>query len=131
MARKIVTPTTATTTATPANGTPVATIALVANATGVNWAYPAQAPTGGKGRGVGPGSVGAALLQALANGPITLAAAQAAVTAQAQAKNLRGAHPVQPLCRYIAVHGGIGLGFACVNGMLSMGTYQAPTQPAQ
>lgn len=124
MARKIVTPTTPTT--TPNTGTVVATIAPVAG----NWAYPAQAPTGSKGRGIGAGSVGAALLACLANGPVTLAAAQAAVAAQAASKGLRGTHPVQPLCRFIAVNGGVGLGFALAGGMLSMHKYQAPAPAA-
>lgn len=125
MARKIITPATVTTpNTTPANGTAIAT--TVAVATGTTWAYPAQAPTGGKGRGVSQGSVGAALLACLANGPVTLAVAQLAVQACIAQHNRRGSHPVQPLCRFIAVHGGLGIGFACQGGMLSMHTYQAP-----
>jgi hypothetical protein len=127
MARKIVTvntPNTNTNTnTTPATGTPIATVQLVAQATGAAWAYPAQPVNpGAKGRGCGQGTVGAALLAALANGPVTLAAAQAAIAAV----GCKGAHPAKQLCSFITKYGNLGIGFACTGNMLSMHTYTAP-----
>lgn len=118
MARKVITAssTTAPTTSTTAVSAPKV----------VGFEYPAQAPTGGKGRGIAAGSVGAALLQALANGPCTMAQAESAIDAAKASKGLRGSHPVQPLCRFIAVNGGVGLGFKLENGQLHLLRYTAP-----
>jgi len=117
MARKIVTTTLTTPNTTPAQGT----------ATTVNWVYPAQAPTRANSRGTGSGSVGAALLAHLANGPQTLASCTAAVQAMVASKGRKGSHPVQPLARYIACNGGGGWGFSCMGGMVTLLTYTAPS----